>query len=408
MTPVIPLLAIAIGLTILIGISALYLRGNNQRVQLERLMMVASSHFLGNTAALRPFQKAHIADPLDPGSYKDALYEPANIKEHIFWPSVLCMLTVFSTAFTLFIAFQRGYFQTPSMILGGAFLVGADGFKCPGLECPKGIQPIIDSHQLGSLLVIEVSFLAAYVWALWQLFQRMVTRDVTVYAFHAITIRVVTAAILSLIVFQGLSPASGKLAAHQPPTATDAAMATPAVLHVQDRTAMPPLPLLETDLNYFILLAFAIGFFPETALTWLGALARKRIFNMGPSTSYLDIEEIEGIDSYTRARLAELGIFDAPRLATCNPMTLALRTPYALQQIIDWIGQAQLLLLLKKKTFNTLREQGIRTSFQFYELLASQANAPMPAAVDASYCKLMLQNDPAFVRAKEVAVRMLQ
>ena len=29
-----------------------------------------------------------------------------------------------------------------------------------------------------------------------------------------------------------------------------------------------------------------------------------------------------------------------------NPMTLTLRTPYALHQIIDWIGQAQLLLLL--------------------------------------------------------------
>ena len=72
----------------------------------------------------------------------------------------------------------------------------------------------------------------------------------------------------------------------------------------------------------FILLAFAIGFFPETALSWLGAQARKWIFNMGPSSSYLDIEEIEGIDSYTRARLSELGILDAPRLATCNPLTL--------------------------------------------------------------------------------------
>jgi hypothetical protein len=271
-------------------------------------------------------------------------------------------------------------------------------------------------------LVIEVAFLSAYIWSLWQLFQRMVTRDVTVYAFHAITIRVVTAAILSLIFFHGLSPAIGDVAALKTPAATAAGMTMPAVLkpavlNVQDApqasgsddpTAGSPLSHPDTSFNYYILLAFAIGFFPETALTWLGALARKLIFNMGPASSYLDIEEIEGIDSYTRARLSELGILDASRLANCNPMTLALRTPYSLQQIMDWIGQAQLLVLLKKETFNTLRVQGIRTSFQFYELLG---NAPVPKIledVDTSYCRLILDKDPAFVRAQEVANRMLK
>jgi hypothetical protein len=33
---------------------------------------------------------------------------------------------------------------------------------------------------------------------------------------------------------------------------------------------------------------------------------------MGGPSSYLDIEEIEGIDTFTRARLAEIGILDAP------------------------------------------------------------------------------------------------
>jgi hypothetical protein len=403
------------GMTILVAVSALYLRQSNPKVQLARLKMVATSHFLGNTAALRPFQQKPIADPMVPGEYIDALYEPDNVKEHIFWPSVLCIATVFSMASTLFIAFQWGYFQEPSMILGGAFLVGAKGLECPD-SCPSDVQKMINDYQLGSLLVIEVAFLSAYIWALWQLFQRMVTRDVTVYAFHAITIRVVTAAILSLILFHGLSPAIGDVAALKTPAGTAAGMTMPAVLNVQDApqasgsedpTAGSPLSLSGSSFNYFILLAFAIGFFPETALTWLGALARKLIFNMGPSSSYLDIEEIEGIDSYTRARLSELGILDAPRLANCNPMTLALRTPYSLQQIMDWIGQAQLLVLLKKETFNTLRVQGIRTSFQFYELLAT---APVPQilkTIDTSYCRLMLDKDPAFVRAKEVAVRML-
>ena len=426
MNPVIPLLAIAIGLTILIAISTLYLRGSNQQVQMARLKMVATSHFLGNTAALRPFQNAQIANPQDPASYEGVLFEPANVKEHIVWPSVLCIVTVFATAFTLFIAFEAGYFQQPSMLLGGAFQVGADGIGCPdGPKCNPKIQPLIDRYQLGSLMVVEFSFLAAYIWALWQLFQRMVTRDVTVYAFHAITIRVVTAAILSLIFYQGLASTSGDATAPQTPPRAEAAMAMPAVIHVQDDqqpsspeppAPTPMIPLTGMNFNYFILLAFAIGFFPETALSWLGAQARKWIFNMGPSSSYLDIEEIEGIDSYTRARLSELGILDAPRLATCNPLTLALRTPYSLQQIIDWIGQAQLLLLLKKDTFNELRQQGIRTSFQFYELLLANPNAPiLPnpnapilASLNVGPCQLLLENDPAFTRAKEVAGKMLQ
>jgi hypothetical protein len=416
MNPVIPLLVIAIGLTVLIAISTLYLRGTNQRVQMARLTMVATTHFLGNTAALRPFQNAPIANPGNPASYDGILYEPDSVKEHNFWPSVLCIVTVFATAFMLFMAFEIGYFQQPSMILGGAFLVGAKGIGCPSPTCPEAVQLSIDSYQLGSLLVIEFSFLSAYIWAIWQLFQRMVTRDVTVYAFHAITIRVVTAAILSLIFYQGFAPANGGMIAQQTRPATEAGLAVPAVMQVQD-APQPSAPgsepsasiqsLVGMNFNFFILLAFAIGFFPETALTWLGAQARKRIFNMGPPSSYLDIEEIEGIDSYTSARLSELGILDAPRLATYNPITLALRTPYALHQIIDWIGQAQLLLLLKKEKFAMLREEGIRTSFQFYEYFIAHPTGQVPGSLDIDKCQLSLEKDPAFKRAKEVADKML-
>ena len=60
----------------------------------------------------------------------------------------------------------------------------------------------------------------------------------------------------------------------------------------------------------------AIGFFPETALSWLGAQARKWIFNMGPSSSYLDIEEIEGIvvNQFLRGSL-DPDVFEQVRLS---------------------------------------------------------------------------------------------
>jgi hypothetical protein len=394
MNSALPLLAVAVGLTMVIAISALYLRKSNEGIQMARLRMVATTHFLANTIALRPFQRAWIQTPEGQKDYEinydNVLFQPENVKEHILWPSVLCIATVFITAFTLFMAFEYGYYHTPSMILGGAFQAGSTSISCvAGQPCSDPVQLAIDRYQLDALRTMQFAFLSAYLWALWQLFQRMVTRDVTVYAFHAITVRVMTAAILSLIFFQAFSPAAG-------------AGQVDAFKNVlpNEAGAMP-------DFDFFILLAFAIGFFPDTALTWLGAQARKRIFNMGAPSSYLDIEEIEGIDTFTRARLAEIGILDAPRLAAANPLTLSLRTPYTLQQIIDWIGQAQLLLLLRDKNFDSLRQHGIRTSFQFYRLLNTDPLPDFLSEFKSGSCQLLLESDPAFVRANEIAEKMI-
>ena len=133
----------------------------------------------------------------------------------------------------------------------------------------------------------------------------------------------------------------------------------------QEPPARSTMALIEPSFRYFILMAFAIGFFPESALRWLAAQARQRVFRTGPPSSYLDIETIEGIETFTRARLAEIGILEASRLATANPLGLILRTPYPLQQLIDWIGQAQLLVLFDESRFTQLRGQGIRRALSF-------------------------------------------
>src|SRR4051812_18655486 len=294
----------------------------------------------------------------------------------------------FHNGFHALHGFRVWLLPSPSMILGGAFQAGSSSIACSaGQPCPEAVQQVIDRYQLDALRMMEFAFLSAYLWALWQLFQRMVTRDVTVYAFHAITVRVMTAAILSLIFFQALSPASAQVGGF--------------------KNVLPDQVEAMQNFDFFILLAFAIGFFPDSALTWLGAQARKRVFHMGAPASYLDIEEVEGIDTFTRARLAEIGILDAPRLAASNPLTLALRTPYSLQQIIDWIGQAQLLLILRDKSFESLRQQGIRTSFQLYKLLDVKPLPDFLAELKIESCQLLLESDPAFVRANEVAEKMI-
>lgn len=248
------------------------------------------------------------------------------------------------------------------MILGGANQIAPDK---------------IAAYQLGSLRVIQFAFLAAYIWALWQLFQRMVNRDVTVYAFHVITIRVITTIILSLTIYHGFS---GKAP-----------------------------PEISRGFDMFILIAFGIGFFPEVVLRWLGARART-FFQMGEPSSYLDIESIEGIDTFTRARLAEAGVADAGHLATSNPVTLAIRTPFNLPQLVDWAGQAQLLMLIKEDNFNRLRNHAIRTSYQFYGQFHGLAAPKLPgdATIDVQFACASLDIDPSFRRLNELVERMLR
>jgi hypothetical protein len=425
MMPVISVVAIALALTILIALSALYLRTSYQNTRISQLKIVAKTYFLGNTAALRPFQNAIMVNPENWDEYDTLIYEPEAVKEHILWPCVLCIVTVFAMSSILFMAFEWGLYHYPSMLLGGALEIGSTAEGCPGeSSCTEPIQKQVDAYQLGALEVVMYSFLAAYVWAIAQLFQRMVTRDVTVYAFHSITVRIVTVAILSLVFFQLLSGVEPEA----PRTMADTGLMARALA----QGVSPPEPqaqagaaeaaasttaLVEPDFSYFILMAFAIGFFPEAALRWLAAQARQRVFGMGPASSYLDIETIEGIETFTRARLAEVGILEASRLAASNPLGLALRTPYPLQQVIDWIGQAQLLVLLKEDRFNQLREQGIRTSFQFYgqanELADGHGAAPrspvnLGGTLDVASALASLKADPAFEGAKEVFDKLLQ
>ena len=360
------LFVIALALAVMVALSVFYLRGSDPSVRKARLRAVAKAHFLGNTIALRPFQTGPMQDERSWAEYDAVLEEPDNLKEHVLWPCVLCIATVFSIALILFVAFEFGYYQRPSMILGGALQIGSFVKGCPGWDpilanasskCTRELQLMVDTYQLGTLQVVLFSFLAAYIWAIWQLFQRMVTRDVTVYAFHVITVRVVTSAILSLIFYQGITTvdkeevrraveAAGEArpGPAEPPSAQSDQrrnQADPLTPPAQAAQGMSLKEAVNPPIGYLMLLAVAIGFFPEAAIRWIGAKARETVFRMGPTSSYLDIEALEGIDTFSRARLAEVGIIDATHLANSNPVTLAIRTPFPFSNLsIGWVRRS--------------------------------------------------------------------
>src|SRR6202040_3629935 len=65
------------------------------------------------------------------------------------------------------------------------------------------------------------------------------------------------------------------------------------------------------------------------------------------------------IDDLTRQKIDRLnrrGIDSAQMLARQNPFLLLPRLPYDLGLIVDWIGQAQLYVLVRDKTLMALRE----------------------------------------------------
>ena len=113
-------------------------------------------------------------------------------------------------------------------------------------------------------------------------------------------------------------------------------------------------------------LAFLIGYFPTFGITWLVDHMRVRQLKQVDRAAYLaryvmPTDMIDGIDMLTKFRLMEAGVRDVQGLATANPILLYVETPYTLLSILDWMGQAQLIVALGSRPATALRAVGIRT-----------------------------------------------
>ena len=165
-----------------------------------------------------------------------------------------------------------------------------------------------------------------------------------------------------------------------------------------------------------MLLAFGAGVMPETVLRWIGNKV-SRLFGAAEQNDHVDLEHIHGISAFTRARLVEVGIYDAQGLVTNNPLRLSLHTPFSLPQIMDWHGQAFILLYFQPSGLDTLRKQGIRTIWELRAAWEHQAASPLPAAQATvgngitlgdviPRVLAILATNPIFVRASEIQDRM--
>nr|WP_314465959.1 hypothetical protein [uncultured Novosphingobium sp.] len=116
-----------------------------------------------------------------------------------------------------------------------------------------------------------------------------------------------------------------------------------------------------------LLVAFAIGYFPDLGLARIAEIAKVYVKATDrdalENVKIIPLEMLDGIDHEIAFRLQESNLFDIQNLATANPLELYAETPYTLFQAFDWILQAQLCLVVGPQAFITLKLHRIRTIF---------------------------------------------
>ncbi len=129
------------------------------------------------------------------------------------------------------------------------------------------------------------------------------------------------------------------------------------------------------------LFAFFVGFFPQVGLQAMQAALAKPLGRLIPSIqSEYPLSQLEGLNVWYEARLAEEGIDDMQNLASANLVDLVLRTRVPIGRVVDWLDQAFLHLYLPtSRTPDApsprirLRQLGIRTATDFERVWARLA-----------------------------------
>lgn len=216
---------------------------------------------------------------------------------------------------------------------------------------------------------VAFAFLGAYSFALGSVARRYASGDLAPKAYGQIAARIVLAVILAWVL-EAIVPAS--------------------------------------DGSWSLLgLCFLVGVFPESGLLFIRELIPRKIFP--PLQEKMPLTELEGIDFYDRARLADEGVTNIQGLVRYDLVTLMLQTRISVSRIVDWTDQAILYIHLGAATTHVdrpashgvteddsekadlvhLREFGIRTATDLVFLTRPAENRPdqlkLVAAGDAAF-----------------------
>jgi uncharacterized protein with PQ loop repeat len=195
----------------------------------------------------------------------------------------------------------------------------------------------IENLRWQSMVVLTMAFIGAFLWSAQNIIRRLIAGDLAPNTYYSSALRIIFSATLSLILSFLLE-------------------GTPTKKYTKEL-----LPVI----------AFLTGMLPEQALLYL----RERIGIFSERSSGkahdLPLRMIEGINMFSKIRLAEVGIDNAQNLAEADIVELLLKTPFNPCQLIDWIAQAKLYVYFKED-INRLRAMGIRTVFDLESACGDQ------------------------------------
>ncbi len=156
---------------------------------------------------------------------------------------------------------------------------------------------------------------------------------------------------------------------------------------------------------YWFVLAVVFGLVPTSSTRYLLKKAQD-VFRWNKTTDerFAEITRItpldilDGIDFETRYRLEECGLRDVQNLACANPIMLAVESPFNINELIDWIGQAQLCHIVGVERYMLLREYNVRTIFDLERAIDSKNS---PETFDVIYGSILLSPTEAMKSAAE-------
>jgi hypothetical protein len=251
-----------------------------------------------------------------------------------------------------------------------------------GLQAAASAQDA--KYPAGTFTVIEIAFIASYVYALGRLLERVNNNDLYPISVYYYAVRTVMACAIAVV----LRHSAAAFALDEP---------------------------------IVILLAFIVGFAPDLFILAMSRRAFQVLKVLGirndPSAAVLPTAlPLLVIDDLSRDkidRLNELGVDSAQVLARQNPFMLLTRLPYELPLVVDWIAQAQLYILVGDERLTALRKNYVRNIFDLGSHLGM--DPPHPAvcsaldidAKGAAALRTQITQDPSVMRLGEVRRAMV-
>lgn len=125
------------------------------------------------------------------------------------------------------------------------------------------------------------------------------------------------------------------------------------------------------------------------------------------------LDLIQGVSPFRKLRLFEMGMDNCESPASANAVELYLTSNLKLVEGADWIGQAQLAVLVGAKAFLLLQRNGYRTVIDFHRASHSPAGPVVANLLNFKPEQLVdlaagLEQDPSYRRLAELRFHLCQ